>query len=410
MTSKDRLVNSSRNPLARELLRSAELDDPPAQSMIRLAMALGLGSSAVVSTMATGAAAATEVTLDAAVATATNGMTVASAAANSTGAVATANVSAGTAMFSSTVSATNVAASTAVFSSVGGIAAAPAVTSTLSAIGMLKALAVVSLTCGALSFGGTKLAMTMAEAPEATASISAQQVRVAPSQTKRAVALGNVATITVAPPSPTKPDETDVEGDILPALLQETQHLNNAPENVLQAAPERNVGRQDTKAVRAPTLTDNGTANLQEAPSLTQATAVPVVNGQRHSAVAAFPSDDEPAAPSVSAASDKKANARNKPQKSDSDPGLDRVLLERARTAVAEGQPLVALQALDAYRTHARSGTLRAESVLLRVRALLALGQRSAAEREAMPLIKAAPQSRPAARLRELIGVPNDTP
>ena len=86
------------------------------------------------------------------------------------------------------------------------------------------------------------------------------------------------------------------------------------------------------------------------------------------------------------------------------------MLLERARTAVAEGQPLVALQALDAYRTHAQSGTLRAESVLLRVRALLALGQRSAAEREAMPLIKAAPQSRPAARLRELIGVPNDTP
>jgi len=409
MTSKDRLIDSSRNPLARELLRSAELDDPPAQSMIRLAMALGLGSSAVVSTMATGAAAASEVTLDAAVATATNGMTVASAAANGTGAVATANIGAGTAMFSSTVSATNVAASTAVFSSVGGIAAAPAVTSTLSAVGMLKAMAVVSLTCGALSFGGTKLAMTMAEAPVATANISKQPVRVAPTDTKRAVALGNLAPSTVAPPSPPKPDETDVEDELLPAHLQDAQHLNNVPESVQQAAPERNVGRQDTKAVRAPTSTDKVTADLQGA-SLTQTTAVPVVNVQHRSAVGAFPSDDEPAAPSVSAASDKKASARHKPQKSDSDPGLERVLLERARTAVAAGQPLVALQALDAYRTHARSGTLRAESVLLRVRALLALGQRSAAEREAMPLIKAAPQSRPAARLRELIGVPNDTP
>jgi hypothetical protein len=195
----------------------------------------------------------------------------------------------------------------------------------------------------------------------------------------------------------------------MPAHLQGAQHLNEVPGNAQQVAPERNVGRQDTKAVKAPTLTDNGTADLPGTPSPTQATGMPVVNVQPHSAVAAFPSDDEPAAP-VSAASDKKASARDKPRKSDSDPGLERVLVERARTAVAAGQPLVALQALDAYRTHARSGTLRAESVLLRVRALLALGQRSAAEREAMPLIKAAPQSRPAARLRELIGVPNGTP
>jgi hypothetical protein len=275
---------------------------------------------------------------------------------------------------------------------------------------MLKAMAVVSLTCGALSFGGTKLAMTIAEAPVATANVSAQPVRVALTQTKRTVALGNVAASAVAPSSPPASDETDVEDDILPAHLQEAQRLNNVSGNALQAAPERNVGRQDTKAVSAPTLSDNGTANLQAPPSLAQATDVPVVNGQRQSAVAAFPSDDEPAAPSGHSPSDKKVSARNKPQKSDSDPGLEQVLLERARTAVAAGQPLVALQALDAYRTHARSGTLRADSVLLRVRALLALGQRSAAEREAMPLIKAAPQSRPAARLRELIGVPNDTP
>ena len=409
MTSKDRLVDSSRNPLARELLRSAELDEPPAQSMIRLALALGLGSSAVLSTIATGAAAASEATLDVAVATAAKGITLASAAATGTGAGATANVSAGAAMFSSTVSAADIAASTAVLSSAGGIAAAPTVTSALSAVGMLKAMAVVSLTCGALSFGGTKLAMTIAEAPEATASVSARPIRVALNQTRRVVALSNVAPSAVAPSAPPPSDEADVEGDMLPAHLPEAQHLNNVPGNVQQAAPERKLGRQDTKAV-ATTLSDDGVANLQGAPSPAQATGEQAVNGQRHSAVAAFPNDEEPSTPSGSTPSDKKASARNKPQKSDSEPGLDRVLLERARTAVAEGQPLVALQALDAYRTHAQSGTLRAESVLLRVRALLALGQRSAAEREAMPLIKAAPQSRPAARLRELIGVPNDTP
>jgi hypothetical protein len=398
MTSKDRLVDNSRNPLARELLRSAELDEPPAQSMIRLALALGLGSSAVVSTLTTGAAAASEATLDVAMATATKGVAVASAAATGTGAGAMVEASASTAMFASTVSATNVAASTAALSNVGVIAAVPAVTSALSAVGMLKAMAVVSLTCGALSFGGTKLAMTIAEAPVAA---HAQPVRVAPPQTQRATALGNVAPSVAAP-------ESD-EDDILPAHLGDAQHLNNVPGNVQQAARERNAGR-DTTTLGAPKLSDNGMANAQEAPSPTQATEVPVANGQQRSAVAAFPSDDEPATPSVIAPSDEKARARNKPPKSESDPDLERVLLERARTAVAAGQPLVALQALDAYRTHARSGTLRAESVLLRVRALLALGQRSAAEREAMPLIKAAPQSRPAARLRELIGVPNDTP
>lgn len=401
MTSKDRLVDSSLNPLARELLRSAELDEPPAQSMIRLALALGLGSSAVVSTMATGAAAASEATLDVAVATATKGITVASAAATGTGAGATANVGASSVMLASTVSATNVAAGTAVLSNVGGLAAAPAVTSALSAVGMLKAMAVVSLTCGALSFGGTKLAMTIAEAPMATASAHAQPVRVAPPQTKRAMALDSVAPSVSVPSSPPESDEDD----ILPAHLQDAQHLNDVAGNVPQVA--RNVGREDTTAARTPTVSEKGVVNVQGAPSPTQATEGPV---QQRSAVAAFPSDDEPAAPSMIAPADKKARARNKPEKSESDSDVDRVLLERARTAVAAGQPLVALQALDAYRSHARSGTLRTESVLLRVRALLALGQRSAAEREAMPLIKAAPQSRPAARLRELIGVPNDTP
>jgi len=404
MTSKDRLVYNSRSPLARELLRSAELDEPPAHSMVRLALALGLGSSAVVSTIATGAAATTEATLGAVVATAAKGAAV---AATGTGTVATANVAASTAVLSSAVSAANVAASTVMLSSAGGVAVAPAVTGTLSAVGMLKAMAIVSLTCGALSFGGTKLGMIIAEAPTAAASVSAHPVQAMPIQVKLAAAQGNVAPSVIAPH---ESDNNDGDDDVLPSLMQEAQHSNALNETVRQAALERNVGRQDIKTANGPTSMNGGSDRSQGSEVSQQDMAVPTVGGLRHSAVAAFPSDDEQPAPSASIQAEKKAKARAQTPKVDSDSDLDRSLLERARTAVAAGQPLVALQALDAYRTHARSGTLRAESVLLRVRALLALGQRSAAEREAMPLIKAAPQSRTAARLRELIGVPNDTP
>jgi hypothetical protein len=128
--------------------------------------------------------------------------------------------------------------------------------------------------------------------------------------------------------------------------------------------------------------------------------------------VAAFPSDGEPTAPALNPSPKRKPKQRAKPLDGEAEAELERevLLLDRARRAVAGGQPLVALQALDAYRTQARHGTLRAESLVLRVKALLALGQKTAAERDAMPFIKAAPESRYAARLRELLGVPNNTP
>lgn len=77
--------------------------------------------------------------------------------------------------------------------------------------------------------------------------------------------------------------------------------------------------------------------------------------------------------------------------------------LDGARAALAEGRAAQALTGLDAYGAKWPAGALRAEAALLRVDALLRLGNRAAAEREANALISAAPSSRYATRARTLL-------
>ena len=81
-------------------------------------------------------------------------------------------------------------------------------------------------------------------------------------------------------------------------------------------------------------------------------------------------------------------------------------MLDGARHSLATDNAGAALAALDAYRTKWPRGALRAEAALLRVDALLRLGNRPAAEREANALINAAPTSRYATRARALLGTP----
>ncbi len=173
-------------------------------------------------------------------------------------------------------------------------------------------------------------------------------------------------------------------------------------------APERNVGRADTNRndTSSPvSVVEQSPASLATA-ELSDVTAT---GGVREPAVAAFPSEEEPSAPALQSKGARKPKQRAKQQEVQSEEELERelLLIERARNSVAAGQPLVALQALDAYRSQARRGTLRAESLVLRVRALLALGQRTAAERHAVPFIQTNPESQHAARLRELLGIPS---
>jgi len=84
--------------------------------------------------------------------------------------------------------------------------------------------------------------------------------------------------------------------------------------------------------------------------------------------------------------------------------GEETQTLDSVRQALAAGQARNALAALDAYRAKWPQGALRAEAALLRVDALLRLGNRPAAEREAEALISASPSSRYATRARALLG------
>jgi hypothetical protein len=412
MNSKHLLVETSRNPFARQLLRSADLDEPPPHSALRLAVALGLGSSALVSTIATGAAATGEATVGATLAAAAKGL----AAAPVAGAAVSSSIAAGTGALGSATAVSGTAVLSSAASLSAATAAAPAVGSALSAVGMLKAMAVVSLTCGALSFGGTKLAMKITDdAP--TVSSSSRMLQPSAPQPKRTasrvIASSPASEPAPAPPAPAPAaQDDDVDDDeVLPALVQQTQRANALHDTTQQGSPERNVGRQDIELNTQAQLGD-GLARPQASLATAELTGTAGDSPANRGAVATFPSDDEPAAPGLNPQAEKKPKAHQKARKVEPDANIERelLLLDRARSAVAAGQPLVALQALDAYRTQAQRGTLRAESLVLRVKALLALGQRTAAERDAMPFIKAAPQSRHAARLRELLGVPNDPP
>jgi hypothetical protein len=77
--------------------------------------------------------------------------------------------------------------------------------------------------------------------------------------------------------------------------------------------------------------------------------------------------------------------------------------LDAARRELAAGHARSALTAIDAYRARFPQGSLRTEATVLRVEALLGSGDRAAAEREANAIVRAAPGSRHAARVLDLL-------
>jgi hypothetical protein len=291
--------------------------------------------------------------------------------------------------------------------------AAPVVGGSLSAIGLLKAMAVVSLTCGALSFGGTKLAMTIAE-PSTPASATSSSDTRSPGVKHKLAPRTKAATPPVDPGAspPPPPVTTDENNDGVTTLEQDSRPVDVSDTNLRRGASERNVGRQDIKPDLTGHIESNRGDPMQGSLAAAELTTAPAAVAPKQGAVGTFPSDDERPPVAANSPPEKKSKTHAKVPKlePEADRELELVLLNRARSAMAGGQPLVALQALELYRTQAPHGALRAESVVLQVQALLALGQRSAAERIAVPLIKAAPQSAQAARLRGLLGVPNDNP
>ena len=78
--------------------------------------------------------------------------------------------------------------------------------------------------------------------------------------------------------------------------------------------------------------------------------------------------------------------------------------LDRARAALAAGNPQAALSSLSRHDAAFPAGVLQPEAVVLRVRALIALGDRAEAARVGNRFITSHPDSAQAGRLRALIG------
>ena len=341
MTTTERLIDSSKNRFARELLRSAELDEAPDNTVAKVALALGLGSTAVVTTVTSSAAAATGI--------------------------------------ASGIGTTTVAA------------AAPAV-SAVSALGMLKVMAIVSLTCGTLSYGGVKLALKVTEQPAAVSTQAAARPAIAsvaqPLQAPRAVA-SFAPEVAINVPAPPAADDSDW---VAAARGQEQEQPGTTQAASPRETNSPNVGRQFNNSTTAqivansPRTSANVAAESPTSPLPPPRAAMP--------ATASFPADDRSVGKGRSA------------------PDLEREVaqLDHARAALVAGQPAIALREIDAYRVQNPKGMLVAESVVLRVRALLDMGFRSIAEHEAEPLLRTAPQSRHAERLRQILGVTSSTP
>ncbi len=373
MNNSERLIDCSKNPLARELLRTADMDAAPENTAAKVALALGLGSSAVITTVAVSAAAS------GGLASGTSSTVVASAAAAAPAGVA---------------AAAPIAA--------GAVVAAPVAASAVTAVGMLKVMTAVSIACGTLSYGGVKLALKVTEKPTITQEAralkpapvvrSAQRKSPARSvaafpdvQDSEQVAEANLP----APPPPPNNDEDDVAA----AREPEPRPPSAAHDAPQQGANAAVLGRHNNQESSTRNAVSPRTERKSETVMPTQP-AAPVAHA------ASFPSEDAHPAPAASVASAPSAASNLEHEVAQ---------LDHARSALAAGQPVQALRELDAYRTQNPRGILAAESVVLRVKALLALGQRSAAEAEARPLLVNAPQSRHAERLRSLLGAAANT-
>ena len=149
-----------------------------------------------------------------------------------------------------------------------------------------------------------------------------------------------------------------------------------------------------THAASTPPAIDSAPAPLDTARAIA-APAIPDVIPSPSSLPLAMPAK-KPASPRASQKNDPSvANAASL--------NAQIAWLDRARRAIEAGDPATALHLLDDYRATYPEGTLSQEAELLRIEALLAGGQRAAAESLATRFIAAHPSSPHARRIRELV-------
>ncbi|MBN2196457.1 MAG: hypothetical protein JW751_26840 [Polyangiaceae bacterium] len=185
------------------------------------------------------------------------------------------------------------------------------------------------------------------------------------------------------------------EGAAASALPAPRRELPGGPGRVAAASHQvvtADPGSRNPAHVTETTTDDPRRAELEPPPPMTAGVAEPPPT-------AAFASL-EPAAGSDTSAAPRRAAAATQ--------RLERevAMIDAARRALAQGRAAEALTLLDRHRAEFSSGALHPESIILRVQALLAQGQRAAAEREAQPILTAAPGSRAADALRALLDDP----
>jgi hypothetical protein len=115
---------------------------------------------------------------------------------------------------------------------------------------------------------------------------------------------------------------------------------------------------------------------------------------------------EAPVAPSAAPVPPPSPPAVKSPRPASSALGEQVLELDRARRALAGGDPDGALKKIDAYESRFPRGALRDEAEVLRVEALLAAGDRVAAGRASDRFLAAHPDSPHAARVRALMGSP----
>jgi outer membrane protein assembly factor BamD (BamD/ComL family) len=82
-------------------------------------------------------------------------------------------------------------------------------------------------------------------------------------------------------------------------------------------------------------------------------------------------------------------------------------MLDQARGAMDSGDPARALSMLDAYGARFPHGVMGPEASMLRIEALVASGDHSAAKRAADAFLQANPTSPYASRIQTLLGPSN---
>jgi hypothetical protein len=167
----------------------------------------------------------------------------------------------------------------------------------------------------------------------------------------------------------------------VPAAQRELRPL--APSLIPPPPPDEDEDEEVTEEEAPPSPT-NAAARAAARPDAPRAPAA----APPHGSTASFAADPPPAATpeQVSALSEEVRS------------------LDAARRELTAGHAAAALAAIDNYRARFPQGSLRTEATVLRVEALLRSGDRAGAEREAHVIVRAAPGSRHAARVLDLLG------